>query len=45
MISIEAAKDLKLAKTLAKELSRCNEGEFVVFDQRIQQTVASFRRP
>jgi hypothetical protein len=28
-----------------KELSLQNEGKFVVFDQRMEQIVASFRRP
>ena len=39
---IEAAKDLQSANTLAKNLSRHNEGKFVVLDRRKQQVVASF---
>ena len=42
MIWIEAAKDLKSGKRLAKNLSRHNEWEFVVFDRRKKQVVASF---
>jgi aspartate/tyrosine/aromatic aminotransferase len=41
MIWIEAAKDLMSAQRLAKNLSRYNEGKFVVIDQK-QQVVASF---
>ena len=42
MIWIEAAKDLKSGKRLAKNLARYNEGQFVVFDRRKKQVVASF---
>lgn len=42
MIRIEAAKDLKSGKRLAKNLARYNEGQFVVFDRRKKQVVASF---
>jgi hypothetical protein len=36
IIWIETAKDLKSAKRLAKNLSRNNEWQFVVFDRRPQ---------
>lgn len=42
MLWIEAAKDLKSGKWLAKKLSHHNEGEFVVFDRPKNQVVASF---
>jgi hypothetical protein len=44
MVWSEAAKDLQSAKTLARKLSRCNKGKFVVFDRRKQQVVANFQR-
>jgi hypothetical protein len=43
MIWIEAVLDLESAKALAFNLSRYNEGEFVVFDQCEQQVVARYK--
>jgi hypothetical protein len=44
MIWIEAANDLESAKTLARNLSRHNEGEFVVLTKWTQQVVAGFKQ-
>jgi hypothetical protein len=43
MIWIEAVLDLESEKALAINLSRYNEGEFLVFDQHEQQVVASYQ--
>ena len=43
MIWVEAVLDLESAKALAINLSRCNDCEFLVFDQHEQQVVASYK--